>query len=160
MSSSRPSPDVASLLGWVSRSTRSGVRSTQQVAASLRRRGVAPEVVAQVVGACRRRGLLDDRACARLWADAWARKGYAWAAIRAKLAEKGLDEEAITQAGGRVGLAATSADEARARELLQRRIGRRPGPTRAQAARLLAARGFDADLSERLLNDSFERLSS
>jgi len=95
---------------------------------------------------------LDDRACAELWADHWARRGYAWSAIRLKLSEKGLDAHAIAHAASRLGTA--SSDDERARRIVTQHL--RPGEGRRQQARLgrmLASRGFDQDLIERVLSE-------
>ena len=102
----------------------------------------------------KRRGALDDRACARLWAEQWARHGYADAAIRAKLAQKGLPPLAVEGAMTRLARAGED-DAARARHIAAAALARR-GPWQPERlARLLACRGFDSDLIERLL-ESFE----
>jgi SOS response regulatory protein OraA/RecX len=98
--------------------------------------------------------MVDDRLCARLWADHWARRGYAWSAIRVKLSEKGLDEQAIEHAASWLGTA--SDDDARARLVIAQRLRRRAGARqRSRLGRALASRGFDSDLIERILNESF-----
>jgi len=164
MSSSKPGDDVARALAALIRYTRAGVRSTRQVLAYLQQRGVSSDTAVRTVRLCQARGILDDRACARLWADHWARQGYAWAAIRQKLTEKGLDDSTIDDATHRLGLA--SDDGARARLVVAQRIrlpaprsrqaGRGAGrPPRARLARTLASRGFDSELIERVLDESF-----
>ena len=147
-----------------------GVRSIHDVRALLDRRGVPPETATRVVLECRARGMLDDAACARLWGEHWARRGYAWAAIRAKLFLKGLDEPSIRHAASMLGGA--TGDVARARLLavqLARRSRRSPGSSdaasrmpagrrgeRARLARRLAARGFDSDVIERVVSERFD----
>ena len=132
---------------------RSGVRSTRETIEHLRRLGVPLPQASRAVADCQRRGLLDDRACAQLWAEHWARRGYAWAAIRLKLSEKGLDARAIEHAASRLGMAST--DESRARLALSQRIRSGDGPQqRPRLARMLASRGFDQDLIERVLGES------
>ena len=154
MSSSRPGDDVSLALAAVIRYTRAGVRSTRQILAYLQRRGVSTDTSARVVRLCQARGILDDRACARLWADHWARQGYAWAAIRQKLTERGLDDSTIDEARHRLGLA--SDDGARARLVVAQRTRRSAGrPPRSRLARTLASRGFDSELIERVLDESF-----
>ena len=183
----------------VSRYVRSGVRSTHEALQYLRRRGVPVRRAVAVVSACQAQGLLDDRAAARLWANHWARQGYAAAAIRLKLADKAFDERDIFEAIRP--LRAATAEEERARLVLARDarrrtrgapraepVGRNPAshrvpcsargerahgqpvpsrvegrpwreskgrPSRAHLARALASRGFDPDLIDRLLAESF-----
>lgn len=109
-----------------------------------------------MVASCRRRGWLDDAACARLWADQWARAGYGWTAIQAKLQAKGLGAEAIRRADEALGL--SRSDEARARQALAG-CGD-AGGGRSRLARRLAARGFDAELIEQVLATSLEPTDS
>ncbi|MBI3319541.1 MAG: regulatory protein RecX [Candidatus Omnitrophica bacterium] len=108
---------------------------------------------ARVVNDYRAHGVLDDRASARLWAGQWARRGYAASAIRVKLSAKGFDEDLIQDILQRY---PASEDEERARLVMARRA-RHPATrlARARLARTLASRGFDSDLIERILNDSF-----
>lgn len=157
----RPAPRAAdrrwdeapSALAALPRYFRSGVRSAHETVEYLRRRGVPLTQAARVVADYQRRGVVDDRACAQLWTDHWARRGYAWSAIRLKLSEKGLEAQAIEHAANRLGTA--SSDDARARLLVTRR--RRSAEGRRQRSRLtrmLASRGFDQDLIERVLDES------
>lgn len=135
-----------------------GARTTQDAVAFLRRRGVSPEAAAALISECRARGLADDGALARLLADHWARKGYAWPAIRERLAARGLEARAIDEAGDRLRLPA--GDAARAREaasafLARTRIARRePALAHARLARLLAARGFEEELIGRVVEEA------
>ena len=150
MSSSKPAAKDA-LATSTLRYARVGVRSTRDVLTYLERRGASPNTAARILADCQALGLLDDRAAARLWADQWARRGYASAAIRLKLQAKGFDARVSDEAAARVGPA--SDDEARARFVVTsvlRRQSSRPG--RAQRlARVLASRGFDPELIERVL---------
>ena len=132
---------------------RSRVRSTAEVRAHLLRRGDSPRQVAVQLTQYRVLGLLDDRAAARLWADHWARQGYAAAAIRLKLAQKGFPDALI---GSILNQDYPPADdEARASAWLARRARSRAAhPARSRLARALASRGFDAELIERLLGES------
>ena len=160
MSSSRREADASPAILAAYGYARARVRSRQELLAYLRRRGYAAASVASAVAACANRGLIDDRACAVLWANAWARHGYAWAAIRLKLAAKGLGSQAVTEAERSIG--SRPDDEARARALassyLHRSVNASPPRSRhGQAARLsrvLTSRGFDQDLIERILEES------
>jgi len=149
MSSSKPAVDA--LAAGVLRYARVGVRSTHDVLAYLKRRGASSEIAARILADCRTLGLLDDRAAARLWAEQWARRGYASAAIRLKLQAKGFDAQASDEAVVRAGSA--SDDETRARLIVTSYLQRqtvRPGRSQ-RLARVLAARGFNQELIERVL---------
>lgn len=163
MSSLKPDrPDEGSRFVTLAvRWLRRGVRSESEVLAYLRRRGCSAATASRVIAECRARGLLDDEACARLWADQWARRGYAWTAIREKLSVKGLPGPAIDRTGSRLGLA--SGDESRARQLVTSALPRAGHATPQQAsrlARMLTSRGFDADVIERVLTEHFEAVPS
>ena len=92
--------------------------------------------------------MVDDRACARLWAGQWARQGYAAAAIRQKLSTKGLETRVVDAAVATLDEAED--DRARARLLIDARLRRGWAP-RERLARWLAARGFDAEVIEHTL---------
>ena len=152
MSSSKPH-DEPRVLAAIPRYVRSGVRSTQEVLTYLRRRGVSPSRAARLVREYHARGLLDDRASARLWAEHWARGGYATATIQLKLSAKGFDEHVIHATIQQ--WCPASDDEERARVVLAQRARRTTArPARARLARILASRGFDSDVIERILNGS------
>ena len=138
--SDAPEPALRRALQYAQRRVCSG----QELLAYLARRGVA------ATAARRAYGLVDDRACARLWADEWARQGYAWSAIRERLSARGLPADAVSAAARIVG--GPSGDAARAQRLVARVRKRRPGAP-ARLARQLAARGFDAELIERVLGE-------
>ena len=98
MSSSKPESDLTRALARAVRYVRTGVRSTHDVRSYLVRHGVSSEAAGEVVQTLRQRGGLNDETCARLWAEQWARRGYAWSVIRHKLEAKGLGPAAIHQA--------------------------------------------------------------
>ena len=128
-------------------------RSILEVRTYLARRGASAEETSCAIAECQARNLLDDRACARLWADHWARQGYAWAAIHAKLTARGLDAVARDAA---IPADAAADDAARARTLIgSRRAQGDTGRARVRAARRLAGKGFDPDLIAQLLEESF-----
>ena len=138
----------------VKRYMRGGPRSSWEVGAYLARHKVSPRVAHRVIQDCVTRGVLDDEACACLWAEHWSRAGYASPSIRARLAAKGFDDETLDHAIAQ--LQSSFDDEARAKAVAAR--SDRPGAgrrERARVARRLASRGFDADLIERVLNGSF-----
>ena len=150
--STRPAgvqPGTISVPAGFHRYARTGVRSRRQLLTYLSRNGVPARVAARLVAECKARGLVDDAAAARLWADHWARQGYGWTVIHARLEARGFGVRVIEETAARSGLAAE--DEARARAVIAARARRaRDDPSRM--ARALAARGFDPDLIERLLD--------
>lgn len=153
MSSSKRGTELAGALAAALRYARAGVRSSQEVRAYLTRREVPSSTIARVLTACGARGLLDDRACARLWVEHWMRRGYAVAAIRERLAVKGLDDQTINEVLHPV--AHASSDATRAREVVARRLrGGADARQRSRLARTLASRGFDSDVIERVLGAS------
>ena len=137
------------------RYARTGVRSTRDVLAYLERRGASPRIAARILTQCRTLGLIDDRAAARLWAGQWARRGYAASAIRLKLQAKGFETRVSDQAAARAGPASDD-DETRARLLVSSSLRRHgAGLGRSQRlARVLASRGFEPELIERLLAEA------
>ena len=154
MSSSKRRGEVDHLLAATLGYAKAAVRSSHEVRAYLRRCGTPPSTATRLLAACRDRGLLNDQASASLWAEHWARQGYAWAAISLKLSVKGFDVQTIRSIGN--ALARVSDDETRARAVVSQRV--RGGATdphqRLRLARRLASRGFDPDVIQRVLGDS------
>ena len=137
--------------GLARRWLRFGTRSTAELRTYLRSQQVPHALIPVVVQRAGAAGLVDDRACAALWATRLADQGYAREAIRRRLEAKGLAIPPLQD------------DESRAREVVQR-VLRRPQAVRGlrlrrRLARLLAQRGFDSDLIDRVLTESFESLS-
>ena len=153
MSSSKPrasdtDPAIAQLLRYLS----SGVKTVSDAAGFLARRGMSGPEIAEAIRVCQRRGLLNDAASAQLWADHWARQGYARAAIARKLHDKGLDDARRTEALDRLDREQTDRD--RARQLAVTARGHAAHPqVRVRVARRLAARGFDAELITQVITE-------
>ena len=168
MSSSKPPPrdEAGRARRLARRYLRFGVRSIHETRTHLQAAGIPARTIASVLVACARQDLVDDRACAKLWAARLADRGYAWGAVREQLLEKGLDPRVVTQV--LAPLAARDPDASRARLLLEREIDRaRAARTRASRrglharwARLLARRGFEPDLIDQVLADSPEPASA
>lgn len=161
MSSSRRA-DASRAIQLVDRYLQGRVRSVRETLDYLSRHGITSHDAQQAVTTAQARGLLDDRVAAQLWAEHWARQGYAWAMIHARLREKGFDERTITTLTHQHN--ATQDDEAAARRLIassRRRASQLlPPRQRFRLARTLAARGFDADLIERVLNEAVGPITS
>ncbi len=123
-----------------------GVHSAHEVEAFLARRGARPEQIDAALATCRGRGLVNDAAAARLWAEHWAGQGWAWAAIETKLDGRGFRVETIRAL--RAGYPALADDAARAAWVMAKVRGR------SAAARQLAAHGFDADTIAATVGDA------
>ena len=128
--------------------TQRGVRSVSEARKYLEERGADEARVAGLISVLRQDGLLDDRACARLSAEHWARAGYGAAVIQAKLSAKGLDGSTIADALLR--LNESESDEDRARGWLAAGRGRQTASAHTLAGQLLR-RGFERALISRLL---------
>ena len=150
-------------LSALQRYLRGGIRSSNHARAYLERLGVAPAAQAQLLARCEAQGLIDDQLAVRLLAEHWARRGQAWVLIRHHLLEKGFDEDTVDRASRRLGLPTGDLQRARAltdaalrRSAAGRAAAGRLRP-RARLERLLASRGFDEELIERVVR---ERLGS
>jgi SOS response regulatory protein OraA/RecX len=139
----------------VVRYARKVVRSTHDVRAYLTRRAIPRRLADAVIARCQSLGVLDDRAAARLWADHWSRQGYAWSAIRLKLTQRGFEDRVIQELASSD--ASVSHETARARAVVAAALHKNPSHPhpRGRTARLLAARGFDADVIDRVLVETF-----
>ena len=147
-------PDSSRVLALVRRYLRHRVRTVHDVQVYLQRHRVPEPLRTQVLDACVAQGLLDDVIAGRLWAEHWARRGYASHAIHAKLTAKGLNAQTIRQVIQAVGT--TETDDMRARVVAARVVVSAPGPpVRLRVARRLASRGFDSDVIERILHELF-----
>ena len=143
----------------IARFIRHRVRSIQEVRTHLLSRCYSPQETDETIRICQQGGWLDDAAATKLWAEHWARQGYAWRAIREKLRARGLGEDTIAVVAKTVG--AQVQDEARARQLIAAsRIKAADATLRSQLARRLASRGFEAELIERILNETTQTRSS
>lgn len=114
--------------------------SAQEVARRLDRAGVSAPLASDVGETLRGAGALDDRRVASTRAETLADRGWGDAAIEAKLAQAGVDEELVREA-----VAALEPETDRARQIL----GRVADPTKA--ARRLASRGFAPETVGELL---------
>lgn len=134
-------------LGWALRYAGKHVRSRSEVLAYLCRRGIAPQTAARALEAAAALGVVDDRACARLWCAHWARQGFAASAIEEKLNARAIEPLAISQAIK--ALQKEQSDLARARDFLEH-AARGGKKTPKQLAQSLARRGFDEEILERI----------
>ena len=152
MSSLKPaSHDPA--LGRVLRFAGKRVCSRSEVLAYLDRRGISPQTAARALEAASALGVVDDRACARLWCGHWARQGYAASAIEEKLKAKLIKPAAVRQAIQ--ALQNEQSDLARAQAYL-RQVARSRRKTAKQLAQALGRRGFDEEIVEQIIPSNDE----
>jgi regulatory protein len=102
-------------------------RTRQELAATLHRRGVAPDVAAEVLDRYGEVGMIDDRAFASAWVSSRHHsKGLARRALAGELRRKGVDGEFID---GALDELDREVEVDTARELVRRRLrGHRPTP--------------------------------
>jgi len=120
----------------------------------LQRHGVPAREIEQLVVEGTRQGFLDDAACAKLWATHLSDRGYACAAVRERLAAKGLSAGVIERVVRPLEI--EQPDAARVREALRAqrsRAARQDARSRARLIRWLARRGYDTELIETALGD-------
>lgn len=118
----------------------------------LLRKGAEPERLAAVLDDLARRGLLDDRRFASLYARQRARKGIARRRLVAELLRRGVDR-ALAEAA--VAGLESDQEEIRAADLAQRRA--RLGKSPQQIFRYLLSRGFDRAKARRALEKVFQQ---
>ena len=148
---SKPSRDDAAL-AQVIRYAGKRVCSRSEVLAYLHRRGLPPQTAARALKAAAALNVVDDRACARLCCNHWARLGFAASAIEEKLALKSVDAGAV-----RIALLELKKEESD-RKRAQRWINAQKNRTPKQLARSLAARGYDETVIEELIVYTHEEL--
>jgi regulatory protein len=128
-------------LGVAARALRTRDRSATEIAERLARAAVPTSVREEALEALERSGIVDDRRFASNCAAGLAARGWGDAAIRARLEEAGVAEEACAEA-----LAGLEPERDRAAAILKRR-----GPT-AKTLRALVSRGFEPDLVSELVS--------
>ena len=129
------------------------VRSRSEVLAYLDRRGISPQTAARALEAASALGVVDDRACARLWCGHWARQGYAASAIEVKLKARLIGVSAIRQAIK--ALQNEQNDLTRAQTYLNQ-VARTGRKTAKQLAHALSRRGFDEETIEQIIKSADE----
>ncbi len=139
--------------GWVMRFAGKRVRSRSEVLAYLDRRGISPQTAARALEAASALGVVDDRACARLWCGHLARQGYAASAIEEKLKARLIKPSAIRQAIK--ALQNEQSDLTRAQAYLKQ-VARSGRKTAKQLAQALGRRGFDEEMIGQIVKSNDE----
>lgn len=123
-------------------------RSTREMIARLRQKGLGKEAVAYAVGRLETDGLLDDVAFAREYARQRAERGYGRTRILAELSARGIERHEAEQAVAIGGIDEVDAAWERLMVLARKRAAQMGGLPRDVAKRRLAAflgrRGFGA----------------
>jgi regulatory protein len=124
-------------------------RTRTELAAALRRRGIAPDVVAEVLDRYGEVGIVDDRAFAAAWVTSRHHgRGLARRALAGELRRKGVDADVVDEALDELP-SETEAETARglvARKLRTERPGR-PDATFRRLVGMLARKGYPAGLA-------------
>ncbi|MFB9742810.1 recombination regulator RecX [Pseudonocardia sulfidoxydans] len=131
-------------------------RTRQELAQTLRRKGIPDDAAAQVLERFGEVGLIDDKA----FADQWVRSRHTYSglgrrAIAMELRRKGVDSEAAGEALAEID---DASEEARARALVDRKLRTRSGvPDEAMTRRLLgmlARKGYPAGIAYRVVKEA------
>ncbi|KJE24671.1 hypothetical protein FF36_01045 [Frankia torreyi] len=130
-------------------------RSRAELATTLRRRGVADDVVATVLDRLAAVGLVDDGAFAAAFvSSARTHRGLGRQALAAELRRRGVQPDVVEAA---TSVLAAEDEEETARDLVRRRLRSMDRlPEQARARRLLAMlmrRGYPAELAIRVVQE-------
>ena len=134
-------------------------RTRQELAQTLRKRGVPDDAAGTVLERFDEVGLIDDAAFAGQWVRSrHNQRGLARRAIAVELRRKGVADEVAQEALAEVD---TASEEQRARELVDRKLRTIPADTperRATAARrlvgMLARRGYPGGIAYRVVREA------
>ena len=131
-------------------------RTRTELAAALRRRGIAPEVAAEVLDRYGEVGIVDDRAFAAAWVTSRHHgRGLARRALAGELRRKGVDANVVDEALDDL---PSETEVETARGLVARKLRtERPGRADATFRRLvgmLARKGYPAGLAIRVVKEA------
>lgn len=131
-------------------------RTRKELAAALRRRGIAPEVAAEVLDRYGEVGIVDDRAFASAWVTSRHHgKGLARRALAGELRRKGVDSDVVDQALEELP-GETEVDTARglvARKLRTERPGR-ADVTFRRLVGMLARKGYPPGMAVQVVKEA------
>jgi regulatory protein len=134
-------------------------RTSAQLAAALRHRGVPDDAAQAVLGRLAEVGLIDDAAFARAWVESRHHsRGLSRRALEAELKQRGVPGEDVRAA---LGALDTDQEIATARRLVARAMAGsrgRPLPVRLRRLMgLLARKGYPAPLAYRVVREALEQ---
>jgi regulatory protein len=131
-------------------------RTRAELATALRRRGIADEVVDEVLDRYGEVGIIDDEAFARAWVTSRHHgKGLARRALAGELRRKGIDAEAVGEALDELD-PQTEEETARALVARRMRVERTAAPDAAfrRLVGMLARKGYPAALAIRVVKEA------
>ncbi len=133
-------------------------RTRAQLAQALRRRGIAADAAAAVLGRFTEAGLIDDAAFARAWVESRHHgKGLAGRMLGAELRRRGIGDDEIRDA---VAALDPGAEAETARRLVRHKLASTRGqPVQARTRKLagmLARKGYPAGLAFRVIREALE----
>ncbi|WDZ87572.1 regulatory protein RecX [Micromonospora cathayae] len=136
-------------------------RTRAELAGALARRGVSPEVSAEVLDRYDEVGIIDDAAFARAWVSSrHAGRGLARRALANELRQRGVDGEVASAALGELD---EDTEEETARALVQRKLRSARGEPDAVFRRMvgmLARKGYPPGLAIRAVKDALAAQSA
>jgi regulatory protein len=131
-------------------------RTRAELAAALHRRGIAEDVVDQVLDRYDEVGIINDEAFARAWVTSRHHgKGLARRALAGELRRKGVDAEAVDEALDELD-PQTEEETARALVTRRMRVERNAAPDAAfrRLVGMLARKGYPAGLAIRVVKEA------
>jgi regulatory protein len=131
-------------------------RTRAELATALHRRGIAEDVIEQVLDRYDEVGIINDEAFARAWvASRHHGKGLARRALAGELRRKGVDAEAVGEALDELD-PQTEEETARALVARRMRVERAAAPDAAfrRLVGMLARKGYPAGLAIRVVKDA------
>ncbi|WP_373313859.1 regulatory protein RecX [Planosporangium flavigriseum] len=131
-------------------------RTRAELATALHRRGIAEDVVDQVLDRYDEVGIINDEAFARAWVTSRHHgKGLARRALAGELRRKGVDAEAVDEALDELD-PQTEEETARALVARRMRVERNAAPDAAfrRLVGMLARKGYPAGLAIRVVKDA------
>jgi regulatory protein len=138
-------------------------RTRQELATTLRRRGVEDEIIEEILDRYDEVGMIDDAAFARAWVTSRHHgKGLARRALASELRRKGVGSDDV---GAALGELDSSTEEATARALVDRRLrvesSATPDAVFRRLTGMLARKGYPAGLAIRVVKEALaERAES
>ena len=133
-------------------------RTRAELAKALKKRGIAAEVVAEVLDRYDEVGIIDDAAFARAWVESRHHgKGLARRALGQELRRRGVEQEHITDALAELEV---ETEEVTARELVERKLRTTRGEPDAVFRKLvgmLDRKGYPPGIAVRAVKDVLEQ---
>jgi regulatory protein len=133
-------------------------RTRAELATTLRRRGIAPDVAAEVLGRYADVGIVDDRAFARAWVTSRHHgRGLARRALAGELRRKGVGSTDLDEALHELD---DDTETATARALVQRKmraergLAQRPDVVFRRLVGMLARKGYPPGIAIRVVKDA------